>query len=131
MNQKKIFQVTQGMRITQLIIYTLPMIELSQIDTLTNTIRDKKGFGSTGTHGILQDVYNHANSTSPTTAAAAQLNDNSENNTHSKYDVHETYNVLCSSNPFEDCEEITIPIRGKHETQGLILKPCDVYNNKI
>ena len=129
----KTFSVTKGMRIAQIIIYKLPIMQLSETTTLTQTKRDKNGFGSTGTHDILQHVtkHNDMNSLRPTTAAAASLNDNNEDVISPEHDDHEIYNVLCSPDPFEDCETITISIRGKHETQGIILAPYDVYSNKV
>ena len=129
----KTFSVTQGMRITQFIICKLPIMELSETNILTKTDRDKGGFGSTGTHEILKHVTNNTTNgvLTPSTAAAAPLHDTNNDDMQSQSDDHEAYNVLCSSAPFEDCQTITIQIRGKHETQGLILTQCDVYQNRV
>ncbi len=62
-----------------------------------------------------------------TIAAETQLDDTvipSEEN-------YEAYNVSCSLDSFEDTETITIPVQGKHETQGLMLAPYDIYKNKV
>ena len=123
----EVFSVTQGMRVAQLIIYKLPILELDESTILPTSVRNKQGFGSTGTNEFLE----HVNKTKPTlsppsAAAAAQL----EVTNAQDYD-HEAYNVVCSSDPFQDSETITIPIKGKHKTQGLTLALCDIYKNKV
>ncbi len=52
-------------------------MELSETNTLRKTDRDKNGFGSTNTHEILKYVSNNTNqnTSTPSTAAAAPLND--------------------------------------------------------
>ena len=121
------------MRIAQLIIYKLPIMELSVTNTLTKTDRDKGCFGSTGTHEILKHVNNNTTNgvLTPSSAAAAPLHDTNNDDMQSQQDDHEVYNVLYSSDPFEDCQTIPIPIRDKHETQRLILTPCEVYQNRV
>ena len=106
------FSATQGMCIAQLIINKLPSMQLTEATTLTKTDSDKHGFGSTGTHDILKHTSDAIDYTlnTPTTAAAAQLTDTvlpSEGD-------HEAYNVMCSLDPFQDSESITIVVRGKH-----------------
>ena len=64
---------------------------------------------------MYQILRTNSDLISPTTAVAAQLNDNT---TLSDHDNHEVYNVLCSLNPFEDCETIAILICGKHENNA-------------
>ena len=107
-------------RIAQLVIFKLPQLSLEQVDQLSVTQRDKGGFGSTG----LQALHHSTNTPSqPTTAAAAQLRIDD--------DDHVPYNVVLSEDPFQDQETITIPVRGKHPTQGIILTSCDVYDGRL
>ena len=116
------------MCIAQLIIYKLPPMQLTEANTLTHTNRDKHG--STGTHKVQKHISDtiETDFTTPATAAAARLSDT---NLPSK-DNHEAYNVVCSLDPFENSETITIPDRGIHETQGLVLAPCIIfYKNKV
>lgn len=42
------FQVTQGMRIAQMIIAPVIRVEIEEVGSLSDTIRGKDGFGSTG-----------------------------------------------------------------------------------
>lgn len=42
------FTVTPGMRIAQMVISTLPQIELAEVKELDETVRDDGGFGHTG-----------------------------------------------------------------------------------
>ena len=44
------FQVTKGMRISQLAIRPVPEVEFMEVDELSDTERGEGGFGSTGTH---------------------------------------------------------------------------------
>ena len=123
----EVFSITQGMRVAQLIIYKLPILELEESTILPTSVRDKQGFGSIGTNEILEHVNNTKPTLSqPSAAAAAQL----EVNNVQDFD-YETYNIVCSSDPFQDNETITIAIKGKHKTQGLTLAPCDIYKNKV
>ena len=119
------------MRIAQLIIFKLPDIDLIKTHTLNPSIRNKAGFGSTGLKDIVQqDNTSITNKTTsmPVHAAAATLFDNSTD----EYDDSVTkYNVICSNNPFTDFEEIQIPVRGKHKTQGFILEQCPHFNSHV
>lgn len=42
------FKVEKGMRIAQMVINKLPLIEYIEVDKLSDTTRGKNGFGSTG-----------------------------------------------------------------------------------
>jgi dUTP pyrophosphatase len=44
------FQITKGMRISQLAIRPVPEVTFIEVDELSETDRGKGGFGSTGTH---------------------------------------------------------------------------------
>ena len=114
------FKIPKHTRIAQLIIFEIPQLPLKRVTQLSTTKRDKSGFGSTG----LQPLPNATKITpQPTTAAAAQL--------HVEDDDHIPYNVVLSNDPFQDQETITLPVRGKHPTQGLQFTPCDVYTNRL
>ena len=69
--------------------------------------------------------------TNQSTAAAAQINDSPI--PHIKSDAsngdHIPYNVVLSNDPFQDYETITIPVRGRHPTQGIQLIPCEIYKD--
>ena len=98
----KSLKIHKNMRIAQLIIFELSTTEILQTDTLTNTARNKKGFGSTGTHAISNDVVDDI-TTAPTTAAAAQittLSTNPHQVQHNKDDDHIPYNIVLSDDPF-------------------------------
>jgi dUTP pyrophosphatase len=43
------FQITRGMRISQLAIRPVPEVEFIEVDEISNTDRGEGGFGSTGT----------------------------------------------------------------------------------
>ena len=122
------FEITQGMRIAQLIIFHIPNIELLTSDNLTETNRNTKGFGSSGTHKLLHNnIPTQSNpNINPTHAAAAKMDDNSILD-----DDTIPYNVICSNDPFTDSEVIKIPVRGKHVTQGLILEHCPIFQDRI
>ena len=45
----KPFQITKGMRISQLAIRPVPNVEFIEVEKLSDTDRGKEGFGSTGT----------------------------------------------------------------------------------
>ncbi len=45
-----LFQITKGMRISQLAIRPVPEVTFIEVDELSETDRGKGGFGSTGTH---------------------------------------------------------------------------------
>lgn len=45
---KKDFQVENGLRIAQMVLSPVSKAELLETDSLDNTMRDKGGFGSTG-----------------------------------------------------------------------------------
>ena len=47
---KEIFEITKGMRIAQMLIQPVVNAELIKSDSLSETKRGEKGFGSTGTH---------------------------------------------------------------------------------
>ena len=68
------FQVTTGSRIAQLLILTLPECMFEETDQLSDTIRNKAGFGSTGTNKITfpTDTFD---ALPPPTAAAAKIQD--------------------------------------------------------
>ncbi|WP_267383615.1 dUTP diphosphatase [Cyanobacterium sp. uoEpiScrs1] len=42
------FQVIQGMRIAQMVIVPVIRVKIEEVDSLSNTIRGSRGFGSTG-----------------------------------------------------------------------------------
>ena len=42
------FQVIQGMRIAQMVIVPVIRVKIEEVDSLNNTIRGSRGFGSTG-----------------------------------------------------------------------------------
>lgn len=42
------FQVKKGMRIAQMVIKPVIFVDIEEVDELTETLRDKGGFGSTG-----------------------------------------------------------------------------------
>jgi dUTP pyrophosphatase len=44
------FQITKGMRISQLAIRPVPDVEFVEVDELSDTDRGEGGFGSTGSH---------------------------------------------------------------------------------
>ena len=114
------FKIQKHSRIVQLIIFELPQIPLKQVEKLSTTRRNQKGFGSTGLHPLpLTTNYSHQ----PTTAAAATLQVDD--------DDHVPYNVVLSNDPFQDQEIITLTVRGKHPTQGLQLTPCEVYTDHL
>jgi dUTP pyrophosphatase len=43
------FRITKGMRISQLAIRLVPMVEFVEVDEISDTERGENGFGSTGT----------------------------------------------------------------------------------
>ncbi len=45
---KNSFQVTQGMKIAQMVITPVVRVEVEEVDQLSHTSRGSKGFGSTG-----------------------------------------------------------------------------------
>ncbi|MDJ0601769.1 MAG: dUTP diphosphatase [Crocosphaera sp.] len=45
---KTAFRVTQGMRIAQMVIAPIIRVEIEEVESLSETIRGKGGFGSTG-----------------------------------------------------------------------------------
>ena len=120
------FHVATGMRIAQLIILHTPTIKIEETQQPTKTKRDTKDFGSTGTHKITsRHTPVEHDQLSPHAAAAALVdNDITDDNIL-------PYNVICSDDPFTDFETITIPVRGQHTTQGLILKECPYFENRI
>ena len=121
------FEVTTGMRIAQLIIFKQPKFEIVNDTILSKTKRDANGFGSTGLHDDI-DATTLQQHDPPTHAAAASMS----NTTPMVDDDNITkYNVICSSDPFTDYEDITIPVRGKHITQGFVLQQCEYFNQHV
>lgn len=44
------FEVTHGMRIAQLVVQRVELVEFEEVEQLDDTARGAKGYGSTGTH---------------------------------------------------------------------------------
>lgn len=44
------FEVTRGMRIAQLVVQRVELVEFEEVDELEDTARGEAGYGSTGTH---------------------------------------------------------------------------------
>ena len=122
------FTIHPGMRIGQLIIFKLPKLCIEKCDTLSSTTQNDKGFGSTGVDNILPHQQ-HIN-TSTSHAAAAKID--AMHSISSDID-NETvaYNVICSDDPFMDFEDIRIPVRGKHPTQGLVMEECPSFTDRV
>lgn len=47
---KTTFQVTEGMRVAQMVIAPVIRCEIEEVDVLSETVRGSDGFGSTGIH---------------------------------------------------------------------------------
>ena len=126
------FKITKGQRIAQLIVVPTPALQSVTTNTLERITRGDKGFGSTGTHSLI-----NAEEIPPsTTAAAAKIHQPVDQSIPPQYRHHEPsespiYNIELSSSPFHNLENIRIPISGKHNTQGLILTQCDSYDNRV
>ncbi len=120
------FQVTTCIRIAQLIILHTPNIEIELTQNLSKTERDTKGFGSTGTHEIItkHNTAEHDQSTPHAAAATPVGSDIPDDNII-------PYNVICSDYPFTAFKSITIHVCGKHISQGLILKECPYFKDKV
>ena len=125
------FEIKKHTRIAQLIIFQLPETFMHLTDSLSKTKRSTGGFGSTGS-STLPNINNDQNM--PSTAAAATTIDSTQppnSNIHDDLNDHTPYNVVLSPDPFEDYETITIPVRGKHPTQGIMLHPCPNFKGRI
>ena len=123
------FIIDIGMRIAQLIIFNSPNITTKETDQLLMTKRDNGGFGSTGLRNILPDkTIEGISKENQTTAAAAILQYESQ---VTMADPSIQYNVLCSDDPFLNYEDITLPTRGKHLTQGFITEKCPNFPDRV
>ncbi len=99
------FHVNIGDKIAQIVIIKIetPDIHMTTAEA-QSTQRGENGFGSTGVH---------------TQAVAASLNDQNTN------EITELpYHIYISDDPFDQCLDITIPIKGDHPTLGLKLIQC-------
>mmetsp|Transcript_19325 Transcript_19325/g.27535 ORF Transcript_19325/g.27535 Transcript_19325/m.27535 type:complete len:248 (+) Transcript_19325:4058-4801(+) len=124
------FQVTQGDRIAQLILYEIATPAVTPVTNLDNTARGSSGFGSSGVSTIIRQGETSAappptldavNTTQPSTAtdiASAIFDAESIK----PYDIH------LSSDPFEKRLPINIVIKGDHPTLGMQFRSCTVRN---
>ena len=108
---------------------------MQEVDVLSPTKRDKQqGSGSTGIQPLQDIITKDIFDKPPPTAAAAVLKQPRGNITTTWADDindHTPYNVVLSDDPLTDNETITIPVRGKHITNGLLLQPWDVFKDRI
>ena len=126
-----------------MIIVPVPKLTVKVVEKLTPSQRNKSGFGSTGTTSInVPQVTNNneklvmpttlpatksAAEPSPIAAAAAKLHCTPIDNDN----ILPTDNVIMSTNPIHNTEEIIINVRGKSNTLGLELAQSPDWDDKI
>ena len=94
------------------------------------TKRNRDGIGSTDLTSLPCN-HPHNITNKPTTSAATTINITSKPQYEHDDDNHSAYNVVLSNDPFQDFETITIPVRGKHPTQGIMLIPCTIHKDRF
>ena len=118
-NGSKDIHIKQGERMAQLCLVKDPSVTISVSHDLNATQRNTGKFGSTGITTITPSSF------TPTTASAAALSDTTT------VSGHEHQQIELSTNPHYDTQDITMTTLGKHPTQGLILKECEEYKNRV
>jgi hypothetical protein len=101
------YKISKGDRIAQLILVSIATPPVTTVTNLQNTDRGDKGFGSTGTTVIINNMQ-------------------PESNTH--YDTTEPdplpYDIYFSQDPFDQLLEVEIPMKGNHEILGIEVTQC-------
>ena len=117
-NGNKDLQISQGDRLAQLCFVKDPTVTLSVAHDLNITKRNDGRFGSTGKAAIRDKQFDS------TTASAATMNKES-------HDTSDTAQLELSSSPYYDAQHVYITTLGKHATQGLVLKECTEYKDRL
>ena len=95
-----------------------PNVIVTVAHELNTSIRDDDKFGSTGKSNITPSKMP---TKMPTSAAAATLQSH----------PYKPFNIELLSDPFNNIQHITFTTRGKHPTQGMILKDSDEWTNQV
>jgi dUTP pyrophosphatase len=100
------FSIQPGDCIAQLLVIHIATPSIVKRDTLQATQQGAQGFGSTGTAAIVRHTD------------AAEINESGTMLSNDAQIVELPYHITMSADPFDDTEEITIPIKGDHPTLG-------------
>jgi hypothetical protein len=125
------FQIVKGERIAQIIIVKDPTVTVTETSQLSNTTRNKGGFGSTGKYtptnkpsATPSPIPMPTVQVQPTTAAAATaIVEHTDNEPICSIDI--------SDDPFIDTQDVLITTKGRHPTQGLILQDSDIWDDRV
>ena len=137
------FSLKEGDKIAQMVVLPVPKLNIQVVEQLDPSQRDKSGFGSTGTTSKASNTIiitkpppstpkvlpsPHATTINqPISAAAAKLqcipidNDN----------ILPTYNVIMSTDPFHNTEDIQLTVRGTNKTLGLELVQSPHWDDRV
>ena len=125
-NSNQPYQVRQGDRIAQLVLYAIAQSTVTTVEQLPNTARGDKGFGSSGLNDI---VVRNAQTAAPQNIleepAANKPKDIMEITTNI---IHEDgikpYSLWMSTDAYDIKLTINIDVRGDHPTLGMVLEKC-------
>ena len=111
--------IAPGERKAQLILHKDPPVAIAVTHELHPTKRQERKFGSTGISHIVPSIlYND------TTVSAAPMKQYG--------DIMVSHQQLSlSTDLFNDIQTIKFNTLGKHPTQGMILKFCDSWTNRV
>ena len=109
--------IDKGERMAQLCIVKDPSVIITVSHDISSTKRGDGKFGSTGKTSISPNNF------ASTTASAATI--------HSIKDTQSHHQIELSTSPYFDTQEISMTTLGKHPTQGLILKECEEYKDRV
>lgn len=112
-------KIDAGERYAQLVVVQDPNVTVTVSHDITATKRNDGKFGSTGNKTLMTHI---PSSPTSTTAAAASLHDNL---------AQSAWQVTTSHDPYINVQDIEFQARGKHPTQGMLLKDCDEWIDKV
>ena len=118
-NGNETLTIQPGDRIAQMVLIKDHTVTIDVTHDLTTTKRQEGRFGSTGiSHITPPQLYNDS------TAAAAKA-------TSSTNLMVSHHQVELSTDPFHDRQSIQFQTLGKHDTQGMILKDSETWDNRV
>jgi hypothetical protein len=112
---KEPINIDSGERFAQMVIIKDPAVTITVSHDLQDTIRQDGKFRSTGTKDIPSPLP--VQQQQSTILAAATMED----------DVEPNIQVEVSTDPFVDIQDIKFTSRGKHPTQGMVLKNSEEW----
>ena len=131
-SSKSDYKIKCGDRIAQLVFYYISQPAIILQNTLSQTTRGEKGFGSTG---ISDPIVRNL-----TDAQKEPVNILDQKNKIPDRDIHDIchnitesdgikpYSIWLSSDPFDNRITTTVDVRGDHPTLGLITQMCPNRN---